>query len=61
MVNMKIIRGFCANSILFNVLCNPLFEMGNAINKASEGYKPPSREKARTVLLKSVLGMLKKI
>nr|KAJ0221091.1 hypothetical protein LSAT_V11C200051740 [Lactuca sativa] len=49
---MKILRGLCANGILFNVLRNPQFiEMIQAIKKASEGYKPPSYEKARTSLL----------
>ncbi|KAI3698708.1 hypothetical protein L2E82_42453 [Cichorium intybus] len=52
MVDMKIIRGLCANGIPFNVLRNPQFiEMINAIKKSPDGYKPPSSEKARTVLL----------
>ncbi|KAK2457259.1 hypothetical protein QL285_004554 [Trifolium repens] len=51
-VDMKIIRGLCANGIPFNVLRNPQFvEMVMAINKGPEGYKPPSSEKARTTLL----------
>ncbi|KAJ9560251.1 hypothetical protein OSB04_005411 [Centaurea solstitialis] len=51
-VDMKIIRGLCANGIPFNVLRNPHFiEMVHAIKKAPNGYKPPSSEKARTVLL----------
>ncbi|PWA81484.1 hypothetical protein CTI12_AA186260 [Artemisia annua] len=52
MVDLKIMRGLCANGIPFNVLRNPHFqEMVSAINKAPDGYKPPSSEKARTVLL----------
>ncbi|KAJ9564787.1 hypothetical protein OSB04_000753 [Centaurea solstitialis] len=51
-VDMKIVRGLCANGIPFNVLRNPQFvEMVNAIKRAPDGYKPPSYEKARTVLL----------
>ncbi|KAJ9539539.1 hypothetical protein OSB04_032272 [Centaurea solstitialis] len=51
-VDLKIARAFCANGIPFNVLRNPQFrEMVNAIRKAPEGYKAPSSEKARTVLL----------
>ncbi|KAJ9543423.1 hypothetical protein OSB04_023130 [Centaurea solstitialis] len=51
-VDLKIARAFYANGIPFNVLRNPQFrEMVNAIRKAPEGYKAPSSEKARTVLL----------
>ncbi|PWA44417.1 hypothetical protein CTI12_AA526520 [Artemisia annua] len=51
-VDLKIMRGLCANGIPFNVLRNPQFhEMVTAINKAPPGYKAPSSEKARTVLL----------
>ncbi|KAF5800582.1 putative HAT dimerization domain, ribonuclease H-like superfamily [Helianthus annuus] len=51
-VDLKIIRGLCANGIPFNVLRNPQFlEMVSAIKKAPDGYKPPSSEKARTTLL----------
>ena len=51
-VDMKILRGLCANGIPFNVLRNPQFiEMIQAIKKAPEGYKPPSYEKATTSLL----------
>ncbi|KAD2804918.1 hypothetical protein E3N88_38295 [Mikania micrantha] len=51
-VDMKIMRGLCANGIPFNVLRSPQFlEMVSAINKAPPCYKPPSSEKARTVLL----------
>jgi hypothetical protein len=51
-VDMKIMRGLCANGIPFNVLRNPQFlEMISAVIKAPPGYKPPSSEKARTVLL----------
>jgi hypothetical protein len=51
-VDMKIIRGLCANGIPFNVLRNPQFqEMISAIKNAPDGYKPPSTEKARTNLL----------
>ncbi|GJX36114.1 putative ribonuclease H-like domain-containing protein [Tanacetum coccineum] len=51
-VDLKIMRGLCANGIPFNVLRNPQFhEMVSAINKAPPGYKAPSSEKARTVLL----------
>nr|KAJ0217538.1 hypothetical protein LSAT_V11C300126940 [Lactuca sativa] len=42
-VDLKIMRGLCANGIPFNMV--------SAINKAPAGYKPPSSEKARTVLL----------
>ncbi|XP_022032814.1 uncharacterized protein LOC110933922 [Helianthus annuus] len=53
-VDLKIIRGLCANGIPFNVLRNPQFtEMVSAIKKAPDGYKPPSSEKARTTLLDS--------
>ncbi|KAL7588283.1 hypothetical protein Lser_V15G40136 [Lactuca serriola] len=52
LVDLKIMRGLCANGIPFNVLRNPHFcEMVNAITRAPEGYKPPSSEKARTTLL----------
>ncbi|KAJ9567450.1 hypothetical protein OSB04_003416 [Centaurea solstitialis] len=52
MVDMKILKGLCANGIPFNVLRNPHFiEMIDAIKKAPSGYKPPSFDKARTVLL----------
>ena len=45
-------RGLCANGIPFNVLRNPQFvEMVTTINRAPQGYKAPSFEKARTVLL----------
>nr|GEU95091.1 hypothetical protein [Tanacetum cinerariifolium] len=51
-VDLKIMRGLCANGIPFNVLCNPQFhEMVMAINKAPPGYKAPSSEKARTAFL----------
>ena len=51
-VDIKIMRGLCANGIPFNVLRNPQFiEMIQAIKKSPDGYKPPSSEKARTVLL----------
>ncbi|KAL4566504.1 hypothetical protein LXL04_030620 [Taraxacum kok-saghyz] len=51
-VDMKIIRGLCANGIPFNVLRNPQFlEMIQAIQKAPDGYKPPSYENARTSFL----------
>ncbi|KAL4577952.1 hypothetical protein LXL04_014067 [Taraxacum kok-saghyz] len=51
-VDMKIIRGLCANGIPSNVLRNPQFlEMIQAIQKAPDGYKPPSYEKARTSLI----------
>ncbi|KAE8712791.1 polyprotein-like [Hibiscus syriacus] len=51
-IDLKIVRALCANGIPFNVLRNPQFrEMINAIRKAPEGYKAPSSEKARTVLL----------
>ena len=56
MVDLKIERGLCANGIPFNVLRNPQFlEMVSAISKAPAGYKPPSSEKARTVLLDECL------
>ncbi|KAJ9567783.1 hypothetical protein OSB04_003749 [Centaurea solstitialis] len=51
-VDMKTVRGLCANGIPFNVLRNPQFvEMVNAIKRAPDGSKPPSYQKARTVLL----------
>ncbi|XP_062011882.1 uncharacterized protein LOC133728490 [Rosa rugosa] len=51
-VDMKVMRGLCANGIPFNVLRNPQFhEMISAINHAPQGYKAPSSEKARTTLL----------
>ena len=38
-VDLKIIRGLCANGIPFNVLRNPQFnEMLHAIKKAPDGY-----------------------
>lgn len=43
MVDMKIIRDLYANDISFNVLGNP--------QEALNGYKPPSSQKARIVLL----------
>ncbi|KAJ9558147.1 hypothetical protein OSB04_012761, partial [Centaurea solstitialis] len=52
MVDMKILKGVSANGIPFNVLRNPQFiKMFDAIKKAPSGYKPPSSDKARTVLL----------
>ena len=52
MVDMRVMRGLCANGIPFNVLRNPQFhEMVSAINKGPKGYKAPSYEKARTTLL----------
>ncbi|PRQ20008.1 putative ribonuclease H-like domain-containing protein [Rosa chinensis] len=51
-VDMKVMRGLCANGIPFNVLRNPHFhEMISAINNGIRGYKAPSYEKARTTLL----------
>ncbi|KAK1434515.1 hypothetical protein QVD17_00259 [Tagetes erecta] len=51
-VDLKIVRGLCANRIPFNVLRNPQFlEMISAIKNAPAGYKPPSCEKARSNLL----------
>ncbi|XP_052170425.1 uncharacterized protein LOC127786803 [Diospyros lotus] len=51
-VDLKVMRGLCANGIPFNVLRNPQFvEMVTAINRGPKGYKAPSFEKARTVLL----------
>ncbi|XP_058006738.1 uncharacterized protein LOC110665762 [Hevea brasiliensis] len=51
-VDLKVMRGLCANGIPFNVLRNPQFgEMIIAINNAPKGYKAPSYEKARTILL----------
>ena len=52
MVDLKIMRGLCANGIPFNVLRNPQFnEMVTAINRAPKDYKAPSFERARTTLL----------
>nr|KAJ0190209.1 hypothetical protein LSAT_V11C800442570 [Lactuca sativa] len=51
-VDLKTMRALCANGIPFNVLRNPQFrDMVNALRKAPEGYKVPSSEKAKTVLL----------
>lgn len=51
-VDMKVMKGLCANGIPFNVLRNPQFqEMVTGINRAPAGYKAPSYDKARTVLL----------
>ena len=51
-VDLKIVKGMSTNGIPFNVLRNPQFiEMLNCMKKAPDGYKPPSSEKARTVLL----------
>ena len=51
-VDLKIMKGLCANGIPFNVLRNPQFlEMVSVINKAPTGYKPPSSDKERTALL----------
>ena len=50
-VDLKIVRGLCANGIPFNILRNPQFiEMISVIKNAPDGYKPPSCEKARIVL-----------
>ena len=52
MVDLKVMRGLCANGIPFNVLRNPQFnEMISAINRGPKGYKAPTYEKARTTLL----------
>jgi len=51
-VDMKIMRGLCANGIPFNVLRNPQFvEMVTSINQAPKDYKAPLFERARTTLL----------
>nr|XP_004514312.1 uncharacterized protein LOC101496406 [Cicer arietinum] len=51
-VDMKVMKGLCANGIPFNVMRNPQFvEMVMAINNGPKCYKHPSSEKARTVLL----------
>ncbi|KAL7586189.1 hypothetical protein Lser_V15G40571 [Lactuca serriola] len=51
-VDLKIVRALCASGIPFNVLWNSQFrDMVNALRKAPEGYKAPSSEKVRTVLL----------
>ncbi|XP_004499925.1 uncharacterized protein [Cicer arietinum] len=51
-VDMNVMKGLCANGIPFNVLKNPQFvEIVMAINNGPKGYKPPSFDKARTVLL----------
>ncbi|KAL4587556.1 hypothetical protein LXL04_000428 [Taraxacum kok-saghyz] len=51
-VDLKIVKGMSTNGIPFNVLRNPQFiEMLNCMKKAPDGYKPPSSEKTRTVLL----------
>lgn len=51
-VDMKVMRGLCANGIPFNVLRNPQFhEMISAISNGPKGYKAPSYEKVRTTLL----------
>ena len=52
MVDLKIMRGLCANGIPFNVLRNPQFvEMVTSINQAPKDYKAPLFERARTTLL----------
>src|SRR5262249_24477430 len=52
MIDLKVMRGLCANDISFNVLRNLQFhEMMSAINKAPKDYKEPSYKKARTTLL----------
>ncbi|KAJ9552614.1 hypothetical protein OSB04_016659 [Centaurea solstitialis] len=52
MVDLKFVKGSCANGIPFYVLQNPHFiELVSAIKNATDGYKPPASEKAQTVLL----------
>ncbi|KAF2286305.1 hypothetical protein GH714_013692 [Hevea brasiliensis] len=52
MVDLKVMKGLCANGIPFNVLRNPQFcEMVTATNNAPKRYKAPSYEKERTILL----------
>lgn len=61
MVDSKIMRGLCANGILFNVLRNPQFhEMVTVINSAPVGYIPPAYEKVRTVLLDECVRYIEK-
>lgn len=51
-VDSAIVRWLCACGVPFNILRSPFFhEMISAVNKAPEGYKAPSFEKARTSLL----------
>ena len=52
MVDLKMMRGLCANGMPFNVVRNPQFgEMVTAINRAPKDYKASSFERARTTLL----------
>lgn len=57
-VDMKIIRGICANGIPFNVLRNPQFlEMVSAIKQAPAGYKPHLLKKQEQHCLMNVCTM----
>jgi len=48
-VDLKIIRGLCPARVPFTALRNLEFtDMLVALNKALQGYKPPSYEKVRT-------------
>lgn len=61
MVNMTILRCFCANGLSFNLLRSPYFhEMVTTINKGSKSYKSPSYEKARMSLLDECRNNLEK-
>jgi hypothetical protein len=51
-VDAKVVRFLCACGIPFNVLHSPYWhDLVKGINEAPKGYKSPSYEKARTVLL----------
>lgn len=51
-VDLSILECMAANGIPFNIFRSPLFtKMVTAINNAPKGYKAPSSEKARTILL----------
>lgn len=61
MVDIKVMRGLCANAISFNVLRNPQFhEMVTTINNNPKGYKVPSYEKAKTSLLDATKNSVEK-
>ena len=51
-VDVKVVKALCTNSIPFNVLRNPEFHaIIQAINNGPKDYKAPSFEKARTTIL----------
>ncbi|MED6153678.1 hypothetical protein PIB30_104451, partial [Stylosanthes scabra] len=51
-MDLKVMKALWTNGIPFNVLRNPHFiEMGSAINNGPKIHKPPTFDKARTILL----------